>query len=90
MRKNITLLFAALALSACGSAVQVASSGQQFQDGIYYRTEASPSEVAMASSSDVDALVEETKVSEVRTIRSSSPKTCPLHTSSTEKQEPPQ
>ncbi len=66
MKTNITLLLAAtLALSACGSASRIASSGQQYKDGIYYRPEPIPQEVLHASAQEVNSLVRETKGSEI-------------------------
>ena len=59
-----TLFTALLALTACGSTAQYASSGPQFEDGIYYKpTTASASPAALDE--DVAALVRETKGSQV-------------------------
>ena len=62
------LIAAALVLSSCGTAAQLASSdnGQQFQDGIYnssptFRSKAEKVEELAAT----DALVEKTKASEI-------------------------
>ncbi len=66
MKTNVTLwLTAILAVSACGSSAQFASSGQQYQDGIYYRPTTENKSVAAVSNEEVQALVNQTKQSEI-------------------------
>ena len=66
MKTRLIPLFAALiALTACGSSAQFASSGQQFQDGIYYRPETVTNVTVPASDEEIASLVEQTKGSEV-------------------------
>ena len=66
MKTNVTLwLTAMLAVSACGSSAQFASSGQQYQDGIYYRPTTENKSVAAVSNEEVQALVNQTKQSEI-------------------------
>ena len=66
MKTRLIPLFAALiAFTACGSSAQFASSGQQFQDGIYYRPETATMETVPASDEEIASLLEQTKGSEV-------------------------
>ena len=68
MKTNIlTLSVLLLAVSACGTANQLASSGQRFEDGIYY----TPSEDELITTSDqeVQNLVAETSASEIYRVR---------------------
>ena len=67
MKTNIlTVIAASLALSACGSAAQYASSGQQFQDGFYSRTAGiQTKEADYATRSEVGELVKETENSRI-------------------------
>ena len=68
MKKNIvTYLALLLALTSCGSAVQLASTNQQFADGIYYRPEPNKS-LEVASQQEMDELVSQTLSSELFVI----------------------
>ena len=66
MKTRLIPLFAALiALSACGSSAQFASTGQQFQDGIYYRPEPVTTLTVPANDEELTSLIEQTKGSEI-------------------------
>ena len=66
MKPNVTIwLAAALAVSACGSSAQFASSGHQYQDGIYYKPTTENKEAYEAEDKDIQALIKKTKESEI-------------------------
>ena len=66
MKSNIlTLSVLLLALTACGSANRLASSGQRFEDGIYYSPSEEPVLIAKVTDEGLDSLMLETNESEI-------------------------
>ena len=66
MKKRVIILIsAAIALTSCGTAARYASSGQRYQDGIYYRPEPQEKTKVTAADEKVDNLVAKTKETEL-------------------------
>lgn len=66
MKPNVTLWLAAvIAVSACGSSAQFASSGHQYQDGIYYKPTTENKEANKAEEREIQSLIKKTKESEI-------------------------
>ena len=62
-KRLVALISAAAALTSCGTAAQYASSGQRYQDGIYYKPETE--HMTTVTTDDIERLVARTEETEI-------------------------